>query len=171
MNHLTQEQYDFIEEVLCTLVPEEYQQHLHDILMNIVHFINTKEDKLHECNLNLYENSGFIELCDCSFEILSEDKPSRFGLLQKRGIYVDMVESHNGVLYFYTKGDVLQECNVQDIDKSFLFNISTIFCEHLLISLAFIICVNVIRPSYYILDMQYLIEYLNDGEYIRDENS
>lgn len=170
MNQLTQEQYDYIEEVICTLVPEEYQQHLHDILMKIVYFIGTKEDKLRHFNLRLYDNNGFIELCNGALEILSEDKISYFGVLQKRGTFVDVIEAHDGVLYFYTKGDVLQECNVQDIDKSFLFNISTIFCEHLLISLAFIICVNAIRPSYYILDMQYFVEFFV-GDYIRDENS
>lgn len=170
MQELAEEVQDYINVVVNTLVPNEHQNTINDILKNIVHFINTKENKLKEYYLDLYNNSNFIELCNGGLEILEENTEPHYGVLLKRGIFVDVIEVHSGVLYFYSKGYVLNECRIDEIDKSFLFNISTLFCKHLLISLAFIICVNVIRPSYYVLDMQYLLEYLED-EYVRDEDS
>lgn len=170
-HELTEEVQDYINLVVNTLVPNEHQNTINDILKGTVHFIRTKENKLKEYyNLDLYDNSNFIELCNASLVILEESAVPYYGVLQKRGMFVDVIEVHSGVLYFYSKGYVRNEFRTDEIDKSFLFNISTLYCKHLLISLALIICINVILPSYYILDMQYLLEYLED-DYVRDEDS
>lgn len=170
MQELTEEIEQYLEDVRYSLVPQPYRVKIHDIIFDILYCLRHKrKDKLPHSKMYLYKNSGMIELYD-NGKLILEENYSESVLQKSSGIYVDIIEVKDSVLYFYSKGDILQEYNTHDIDKSFLFNISTVFCQHLLIGIAFALCINAVRPSYYLVDMQYLIEYLGE-EYVRDEDS
>lgn len=169
MQDLTEEVQDYLKNVLYSLVPQQHRQNIHDIIIDILYCLwHKRKYQLRHSKMYLYKGYGKIELYNKSSLVLEENRSDI--VIQKNETYIDIIEVKDSVLYFYSKGDILREYDTRDIDKSFLFNISTLFCQHLLIGIAFVLCINAVRPSYYLLDMEYLMGYLGE-KYVRDEDA